>query len=531
MTKRKKKPAPAHYKPAQSFLNDRRANFILIIFSVIALVMIFDPKIFTGGDNGVYISLARSLRYFGTYRVLWQIGGPVETSQPPGYPLVLAFFMLIFGENLLVFKLFSFITFIVGISLLYRLWRLCGIGIHLSLGIAIFHSLNCDLTEFSHWELTEAPFFALYIATMFLFIQWQRKANKKAMYGAFILAIITFYIRPTGLPILAAIFFSLLLSRHFKELVISILIFVAMLLPWLLYNILMGQGILTQYFSIIAQRSLNTDGETASFTDLTVRVWDNLQIYVARHLPAVFFPSLKDAVFKTDFLGYLLGLILLIVSLLGCWRVLRQKNLLFLFCFLFYCGMLLVWPSIAALLRYLVILSPVILLLFVWGFEQIMCWLNLERLKKTILGILAGLMLISALLWYIPNVQHSMANLFAYLSGNRYAGWSPNFIRFVEVNEWLKNNSLPEEGVISRKPTLSYLFSGHPAQNYLYLSAPLKVLADIDSSRAKYVIVDCISSTTPQFLIPALQSSPQHFKVIYVTKPPKTYVLEILNNK
>jgi len=57
---------------------------------------------------------------------------------------------------------------------------------------------------------------------------------------------------------------------------------------------------------------------------------------------------------------------------------------------------------------------------------------------------------------------------------------------------------------------------------------PADVMADIDSSGAKYVIIDRLSGTTQQFLIPTIQQYPDRFEPVYVTNEPKTYVLKIL---
>jgi len=103
-------------------------------------------------------------------------------------------------------------------------------------------------------------------------------------------------------------------------------------------------------------------------------------------------------------------------------------------------------------------------------------------------------------------------------------------INFIEVNKWIKENDTTHVGVISRKPTLTWWFSGHPSRSYLWRADPDLVKANIDSLGAKYVIVDQISSTTPQFLIPTIKAFPQNFKVLFVTQRPETYVLEYVKD-
>ncbi|UCG90825.1 MAG: hypothetical protein JSV97_06945, partial [candidate division WOR-3 bacterium] len=142
--------------------------------------------------------------------------------------------------------------------------------------------------------------------------------------------------------------------------------------------------------------------------------------------------------------------------------------------------------------------------------------------------VMSIIFMILALPVYISAVGKNVPLLSAYLKGNHYAGYSINYVRFIEANEWIGEHGVKSAGVISRKPRLTWWFSGHPARNYLYNPNPQRVKADIDSSGAHYVLLDRISSTTPQFLIPALQTAPQQFNVLFVTRRPETYVLEVM---
>jgi len=64
-------------------------------------------------------------------------------------------------------------------------------------------------------------------------------------------------------------------------------------------------------------------------------------------------------------------------------------------------------------------------------------------------------MIVSSLWNYIPKVSTNLKNLTAYISGNRFAGYHPVYVRFIEANEWIRDNVPEGVGIISRKPRLT----------------------------------------------------------------------------
>lgn len=187
--------------------------------------------------------------------------------------------------------------------------------------------------------------------------------------------------------------------------------------------------------------------------------------------------------------------------------------------------MLISFSEMAVIVRYLVVIYPFIVILFILGLEKV--FTRIKQKHSYIFGIFLVIALLS-LPRYINAVRENSRVRSQYLQGNKYAEYEPNLLNFIEANKWLKKYDTTSVGVISRKPTLTWWFSGHPAQGYIWRSDVNLVKANIDSLGAKYVIVDQISSSTSQFLIPTIRAFPESFKVLYVTKRPETYVLEIV---
>jgi len=103
--------AMTHQK--SSFLNKHKLLLIFLFVYVLLSVLTFDVHLFAGGDNVVYVILAESIVSGQGYRNIHMAGEPEHAKFPIGFPLILSLFMVVFGKNFIVFKLFVLSTGIV----------------------------------------------------------------------------------------------------------------------------------------------------------------------------------------------------------------------------------------------------------------------------------------------------------------------------------------------------------------------------------------------------------------------------------
>ncbi len=327
MTKRNKthKP-PIKENSKKSGFSDRNIILFIIIACIVLLLFTFDPKHYLGGDNGVYIALAYSILQNGTYVRIDEIGTPVETSIPPGYPIILAILMTVFGKSLIAMKLFSFFSFILGLTICYLLFRKFSIGKSISLALAIFLILNCDFSEYSHWVLTEAGFFAGMMLTIIFFVEWEKSDKWKYFILASVCSVLAFYIRPTGLPLIAAMALAILVKRKWNRIAEYVGIVILMLLPWIIRNAIVGAGFLERYISFVGRKQLNVVTEAATVSDIFQRIAINFQAYFSQHFPASFLPSLKFILIKNPLIGYAIAAILFMALVLGIVTLVRKRH-------------------------------------------------------------------------------------------------------------------------------------------------------------------------------------------------------------
>ncbi|UCG43830.1 MAG: hypothetical protein JSU73_04220, partial [candidate division WOR-3 bacterium] len=105
-----------------SMLKHNRWLLLAISLFLVTAFLLFDPKLYTGGDNAVYLVLAQSLARGTGYT---DVHLPVPTSHtqyPPGFPALLAPLVLAFGGvNVLAAKLLVLVCGVIALVFAYRL--------------------------------------------------------------------------------------------------------------------------------------------------------------------------------------------------------------------------------------------------------------------------------------------------------------------------------------------------------------------------------------------------------------------------
>ena len=80
----------------------------------------------------------------------------------------------------------------------------------------------------------------------------------------------------------------------------------------------------------------------------------------------------------------------------------------------------------------------------------------------------------------------------------------PQEPNFVVLHQWIKPNLPPGGIIISRKPTITYFYTGHKALVYPYTTEPDEIWQEIGKHNAQYLLVDEFSRETYYYLSPFL---------------------------
>ena len=114
----------------------------------------------------------------------------------------------------------------------------------------------------------------------------------------------------------------------------------------------------------------------------------------------------------------------------------------------------------------------------------------------------------------------------SYLSGNRYAGYTPDWRNFFQAGDWIRENTSQESVIAVRKPRLFHILTGRKAEGYPFTTDADSVLNWIIAT--DYVVIDAIHETTYRYLLPAIQKAPERFRLVCRLENPFTGVLEVV---
>lgn len=100
------------YHRLGSFFKNKKLFFIILGVGLFLAIINFNARISEAHDDSLYIEAG--------YRYVHEFPNYYYTSNAPMYPMFLAVLTMIFGTNLIVFKLFSMLFFITGAFIYYK---------------------------------------------------------------------------------------------------------------------------------------------------------------------------------------------------------------------------------------------------------------------------------------------------------------------------------------------------------------------------------------------------------------------------
>jgi hypothetical protein len=255
-------------------------------------------------------------------------------------------------------------------------------------------------------------------------------------------------------------------------------------------------------------------------SDLPARIAQNASKYVQLHLPILLAGRAHAWMTVPSALVFLL-------AAFGWGRRMRRPTVADLFLPL-YLGLLLVWPAVWSGERFLLPALP--LILFYSG-DAIVCLAG--RLDRRAAFPAAAAAVLLVVLAAVPmlrlQIRHGTQCTLAYRLGHRYPCLpSAEWLDFFSVAE-LTRELLPAEAVvISRKPRLFYVLSGHQGRIFPFSDDPHAFFAAADSAGARYLVFDYLDRPSQAYVRPVLLRRPGAFCVLYSSAAAGTTIFGIL---
>lgn len=511
-----------HPKPKGFNLSDKAIFLLLLLVNFLLIMFLYDPKLFTGGDNATYLTLAKSLLQGSGYRDLFDPTAPAHTQYPPGFPLILMPGLIIFDNN---FALIKFI--IIGLSLggfaLFYLMLKRKEGNRDWLFPLLILTVSPIILEYSHWILSEIPYLFFSLLAVYLFERFSVLKKNNIIFFILMAISVTFvyFIRTIGMSLVLACFVYLLYKKRWKELVILAVIVAIFIIPWQIRTSKVGGqagGYLQPFF---AKDPYDPELGNITLTEYFVRVIANFKLYTFYVIPQILFPVINGGTLLN-----ILGFVSLVLFIIGFIVVIKRKTFgLWGLYFIFFIGITFSWPQVWSGDRFLIPIVPFLIYYFFIGLRNFAQWLRFKSLSL----IAVFLMIILALSDSIKKIPNNLSNLIAYLKGNKYAGYPLDWQRYFETLNWIKDNTEKDAIVVSRKPEFTYLLGQRKSFLYRYSSDPQKLINDFYEKKANYLLFDSFywTGTTRKYIGPVLQRYPDKFELVYKSPQPEMYVFKI----
>ena len=502
-------PQPPPPGPLEAIVSSRWTIPIALgVLHLVVALAAFHPSPFSGGDDATYIALARSILERHTYSDIWDPGLAAQTLYPPVFPAIVAGGLLLglnvaIGLKLMMVFISSAAVFL---SCLW-LWRVATPGIALGAGILV--ALSPEVIGLGREVLSDTPFWLFTMIALLALWKVERaiegpdrdSGNSLRWEILAALAVVAAYFtRSAGLPLLLASLIWLVLRKQWRPVLILAGTSAPFILAWWLRGTAHpGNGYLAPFLYIDpyvpARGNVNAH-------DLLERLQQNLFKYRLNHLPRI-----------VTGLGYkkiLPGTLLALFAAFGWIRRMGKPGVADLWTF-FYLGLVLFWPVAWGAPRFLLAIIPVLAL---YVAETVGFFAEIST-RPRIVGTIATGLLIGIM---APGVMHHLSDgsicREQYAEGEQFPCTEPLFHDFFLTAAGARGKLPPGSVVLSRKPTLFYLYSGYQSRLYPLSQKPDTLFEEAAIIGAKFVVIDQLQDLAPLYLHPVLLANRDDFCVI-----------------
>jgi hypothetical protein len=509
------------------------ALIVLLMVEAVLLFLAFVPTPHNGGDNAGYVALAHSLLERGEYVELWDPAEPPHTKYPPGFPLLLAGLIALGARTWTALKVIPFVSALLAVAVTFNLAR-DRRGWVFGLVVAGVFGISDALVYHASWVLSDLPFFVFTLGGLWALDRADKEgggAGWVALGAA--AAILAFFTRSAGLPMIVAAAGWMALRGRWKALAVFGGTFAVLAFGWWARaRGLTGTDYVGEFWLVNPyEPALGTVG----FAGLLGRVTQNFLYYVLG-----VFPQGLGGIRGP--LAPPLGLVLTGLAVAG-WALriqasgFRRLGVVELFV-PFYLGLILLWPEVWSGDRFALPLLP---LLLVYGFEAMqdgsaaLARAGRERRDASTgedsdldpgpgsgrdpvrespaapprlawlgVGLVSAALLIpNTILWW-DTVDWVRSCRQAAAVGGAFACNGSQWTEFAAAAHW-SGAVLPEgSAVLSRKPRIFYVLSGMPGTTYPFFVGAELLQESRRDGRIRYVVLDRVDRTADAYLVPSL---------------------------
>lgn len=488
--------------------------FILsALFWMIYLWIFNSNYVDLNGDNFAYFLLGRGLAEGHGYVNATSIHPTPQIHFPPGFPFIIATCIKLFNADMMDVSFAMGMFYFVSILLFYFTLTKIQASKALAFVVSIFVLLNQLLMSSAVSCMSEIPFVLASIAGIFFLVRSANDDNPLKSWklllsvGAFAIG---YYIKSIGIALFGAMFLYFLFSKKWKHLLVSTGAYVLMVLPWYIRGKQVGSSYASQLMQVNPYKPELGNLTMATFIE---RIENNFIRYVSLDIPTSIF-GLELTTEKTPLSFWITGIVIIAFILFGIFR-LKDYKFFFLGYIVAVFTILLAWPDAFGGLRFIEVLVPVFLFLFIYG---IIGMVEFVLGKLSITSFSPYWLLFFAMYYYSPLETLK----------NKLTEPTPqNYRNYFELAKWAKANT-PKDAVFSaRKPDMFMYFADRITIGDKPSLNDTVVLDYFRENSVDYVVLEQLGfASTAKYLYPAIQKNQAKFPIAIQLPNPDTYLLK-----
>ena len=500
-------PAP-HKADKQEALRGRRLVLAVVCLAVVAAVIAaasFDSLPSVIGDNAEFAILAKAIATGHGMRYINHPDLLASTKYPPGFPLMLAMWIPIFGDSIVTMKIVVLVCYVLMVPAAFLVGRRL-VDDRLSLVAALMVATSASILPYSHEVLSDVPYALLGLVTLLL-VTGPAPGRRRILAGLAV-CLWAYVVRSAGVSLVAATALYLFLRSRRKEAYLLVGGLVAFTVLWTLRNNLVG-GEGSRYAEVLlAKNPYKPDLGTVGIGDVARRIAINFGAYAGGLLPLSFLPGLVAYVSDSASRA-LISVVLLGLAGLGGYS-LRKKGLAFNLYILAYMAVYLLWPEVWRTERFMLAIAPVVAIYLVAGIGVAARYVGLRRSAA-----LAAAAVVAATNIY-PLYEYA----------TRARGYPAGWRNYFATAAWARDNSPSDAVFLCRSTYLFYMASGRRTIQYPFTSDGAAMRSYLAKSHPDYIVVDDVGfPQTKTYLVPVLRTMSDQIDVVYSTPEPANLVL------
>ncbi|MDI9356397.1 MAG: hypothetical protein QM536_05155 [Chitinophagaceae bacterium] len=540
--------------------NENKIYTSLFLLCIMSALLLFRVRIDEGGDDSNYIE--------GGYRYATNFFHYYFSFQATGYPLFLAIPISFFGIHVILLKCLSLIFYGFAFYFFYKTVRgkIPYIITFPALYIIAFNKTSLFFASQTYSEAFFMMFLAMFFFVFFRFLEFLkfqetslRITSKKEIFFVYGLCLLIFacsFVKTAGIVVL----FSTLIYFLFQKQFINGLKILTMYgLIKILYEIikitlwgeLATSNSSQQAGTLLQKHPYDSSQGTEDMYGFIIRLLENTELYLGKRFMESLYILSPDFVNRNPSHIIYIVLSLFIVILFSSLFInsfLKKQKLyfflsLFLFCALGFTFLVLqpFWEQIRLITPYFFI----ILLTLFLGIYTIFS----KKLPFFYVFFICIILLCNTI-GTIKAIKSNIPTLIKNLKGDKYAGYTEDWVNYLKMSEWCGKNLSPQSVAVCRKASMSFIYSDgkkfypmyktpYPDPLFDNMTHPDSAFHIIQKNGITHIILANLRSTGKKdgniintihrFLIPFSEKYPQKLKLIRTegTEEP-CYLYEII---